>query len=211
VKQYCNTPDGKVLILTRQPLLWAALAFAAGIFLGSYLWRPALWWLIAGFFFIFSGVYYLQRRVWTASALGLSTLIAAGAFCIQVRPPADIGNLNILQFAGGREVILTAHVIKEGIVRSESFGTTRRSLDVETEQVESNGDIFRIRAGLRVSFYSKEEDDEDSKDADTPAFQYNKPPALPHETLRTTQLRQSRGIRLSGISCRQWDRGPRLG
>ena len=31
---------------------------------------------------------------------------------------------------------------------------------------------FRIRAGLRMSFYSKEEDDEDSKDADTPAFQY---------------------------------------
>ena len=172
MKQYRNIPDGKVPTLTRQPLLWAALAFAAGIFLGSYLWRPAVWWLIAGVFSAFSGFYFLRRRAWAASALGMSALIATGAFCIQVRPPADIGDISILQFTDGREVILTAHVIKEGIAHSEAFGSTRRSLDVETEQVESNGDVFPIRAGIRVSFYSKEEQDEDSKDVATDSFRY---------------------------------------
>lgn len=138
--------------------------------MGSYLWRPAVWWMIAGIFFTFSGAYFLHRRTWAALALGFSTLIAAGAFCIQVRPPADVGDINILQFTDGREVVLTAHVIKEGIAHSESFGTTRRSLDVETEQVESNGRVFPIHSGIRMSFYSKEED-EDSRE--TPAsFQY---------------------------------------
>jgi len=59
-------------------------------------------------FLIFAGAYYLRCRTWAASALGLSALIAAGAFSIYVRPPADIGDINILQFTEGREVILTA-------------------------------------------------------------------------------------------------------
>jgi competence protein ComEC len=140
-------------------LLWAAFAFGTGIFLGPHLWRPAVWWLVAGTYFIFAGTYYVHRRAWAASALGLGTLIAAGAFCIQVRPPADIGDINILQFTDGREVVLTAHVIKEGIARPESFGNTRRSVDLETEQIESDGNLFPIRAGARISFYNKDGDD----------------------------------------------------
>ncbi len=144
---------------TRQPLLWAAFAFGAGILFGAYLWRPAVWWLIGGAYFIFAGTYYRRRRAWAAIALGLGTLIAGGAFVIQVRPPADIGDINILQFTDGREVILTAHVIKEGIARPESFGTTRRSVDLETEQIESDEKSFPIHAGIRISFYNKDDGD----------------------------------------------------
>jgi len=166
VKQYRNVPAERVPIPTRQPLLWAALTFAGGIFLGSYLWRPPVWWLFAGVVFILSGVYWRHRRTWAASALGLSTLIAAGAFSIQVRPPDDIGDVNILQFADGREVVLTAHVTKEGIARPESFGNIRRSVGLESEQIESDGNLFSLRSGIRVSFYNK--DDEDA----TVHFQY---------------------------------------
>jgi len=172
VKQHRNVPGGKVSIPTRQPLLWAALAFATGIFLGSYLSRPAIWWLTAGIFFTFSGLYFLRRRTWAALALGLSALIAAGAFTIQVRPPASIGDTNILQFTDSREVILTAHIIKEGIAHTEAFGNSRRSLDVETEQIESNGSVFPVRSGIRISFYSKEDQDEDNKDTTSVSFQY---------------------------------------
>jgi competence protein ComEC len=35
----------------RQPLLWAALAFATGIAIGARLWRPAVWWLAAAAIF----------------------------------------------------------------------------------------------------------------------------------------------------------------
>ncbi|HSS96092.1 MAG TPA: ComEC/Rec2 family competence protein [Terriglobales bacterium] len=152
---------------TRKPLLWAAFAFGIGIFLGASLWRPAIWWLIAGAYFIFAGTYYLRRRAWAASALGLGTLVAAGAFIIQVRPPVTFGDINILQFTGGDEVTLTAHVIKEGITHNESFGTIRHSMDLETEQIQTDENLFSIHAGIRISFYNKEDED-----AVVPNFQY---------------------------------------
>src|SRR5690242_19515068 len=120
VKSFQNTPSASNSnIRPRQPLLWAAFAFGAGIIVGAYLWRPAVWWLVAGTYFIFAGIYYLRHRVWAASALGLGTFVAAGIFSIQVRPSTDIGDSSIFQFTDGREVILTAHVIKEGINRPE--------------------------------------------------------------------------------------------
>jgi competence protein ComEC len=162
MKPLANTPSAPGFNpSTRQPLLWAALAFSSGIFLGSHLWRPPVWWLIAGVFFTISGAYFIGRRSWAASALSFSALVAAGAFAIQVLPPADFGDSAIWQFTDGREVVITAHVIREGFPRQEAFDNTRRALDVETEQIESAGNIFYTRSGLRVSFYSKEALDED--------------------------------------------------
>lgn len=165
VKSSINTPFASGLTSnTKQPLLWAALAFASGIFLGSYLSRPATWWLIAASVFVLSGAYFIRHRAWAASALGLATLLAAGAFSIQARPPDDTGDANILQFTDGREVSVTAHIIKEGMIQMEAFGNTRRSIDVETEQIESDGAIFPIRSGARVNLYDKETPDEDTQE-----------------------------------------------
>ncbi len=93
----------------------------------------------------------------------MGALIAAGAFSIQVRPAAESGVTKILRFTDGREVLVTGHIAKEGIVHSEAFGNTRRSVDVETEQIESNGEVFLIRAGARLSFYDKDALDEDTQ------------------------------------------------
>jgi hypothetical protein len=45
----------------RQPLLWTALAFAAGIVTGVHAWRPPLWWVVAWIVFALSGAYLLRR------------------------------------------------------------------------------------------------------------------------------------------------------
>jgi competence protein ComEC len=142
--------------------------------LGVDAWRPAAWWLIAGAFFAASGIYFVRRHIWAARTLGLCALVAAGAFCIQVLPPADIGRAGILPFTDGQAVNVTGHIIKEGVTRFESFGNARRSLDIETEQIESGGEFFRIRCGIRVSFYSKEAKDEDREESliAPPEFQY---------------------------------------
>jgi len=172
VKRYRNVPDARVLAPTRQPLLWAALAFAAGIFLGFHLWRPAVWWLIAGIYFTLSGLYFLRRRTWLAATLGIGTLVATGAFAIQVEPPADAGDIDILQFTDGSEVIVTAHIIKEGVARPDALDNIRHSFDLETEQIESHDRVFPIRAGIRMSFYSKEDAEEESQGPITAGFQY---------------------------------------
>ena len=69
---------------------------------------------------------------------------------------------------------MTGHIIKEGIAHSESYGNARRSLDLETEQIESGGEVFRIRSGIRVNFYGEESQDEDSEESIVvpPEFQY---------------------------------------
>jgi hypothetical protein len=66
----------------RQPLLWAALAFAAGIATGVYTWRPPLWWAAAFVVIAASGVFLSRRRWRSAFLLGMGTSFVLGAFII---------------------------------------------------------------------------------------------------------------------------------
>lgn len=158
----------------RQPLLWAALAFGSGVFVGFHAWRPAAWWMVAGIFFAIAGLYFLRRRPWAASVLGLSAVFVAGALAIQLRPSDNSGNSDIIPFADGSQLIVSAHVIKEGMPRPAGFGGLRQELDVETEQIETEEQVYTLRVGMRVSFYSKDADDEaaQSTSTSTPSFRY---------------------------------------
>ncbi len=140
----------------RQPLLWASLAFAAGIVSGVYIWRPPTWWLLAAICFSAFAVYFVRRRAWIASLLGWSALFAAGALTIQVHASIDSGSSRLLAFADAREVQVTAHVKAEGAARQEGLGETRQTLDVETEQISAEDQTLDVRSGLRIGFYSKE-------------------------------------------------------
>lgn len=144
----------------RQPLLWAALAYGAGIAVGSYAWRPPLWWVVATLAFLGAGAYYVRRRVWAAFALALGACFFTGALAIQAstaRTPTDDG---VLAFADGEEVAVTAHVTHEGEIRDAGFGGWRQSVDVETEQVSSGEKTMPVRVGVRVGIYEKESDQE---------------------------------------------------
>jgi hypothetical protein len=37
---------------TRQPMLWAALAYGTGIVCCVYAWRPPVWWMVAASYFL---------------------------------------------------------------------------------------------------------------------------------------------------------------
>ena len=132
-------------------MLWAALAFASGIVVGQYAWRPPLWWF-AGFlaFLLFAG-FYLRRRPLASLLLGLAGLLLAGAFHVQSRPPRNFGAAEVLRFADGQQVTLIAHVTKEGIPRA-SGSEFRQVIDLETEEV--GGEV--VRSGIRIAFYGKE-------------------------------------------------------
>jgi competence protein ComEC len=138
-------------------MFWAALAFAAGIFAGVHLWRPPLWWLIGIAVFLLSAGYLRARRLHAANAIALGAIFATGAFTIQVRPYDASDRAGILAFADGQEVLVTAHVLREGTFRPAGFGGIRQSLEVETEQIEAAGHSFSIASGVRLNLYAKEQ------------------------------------------------------
>jgi len=152
----------------RQPMLWAAAAFAAGIVFGTYAWRPPVWWIVAALFFSFAAAYFLSaQRFWqtfTAKALALSFLFFLGALNIQLRARPDVSAENILAYADGREVPITAHVIAEGEIKASGYGGSMQRIDVVTEEVgfpaaekrEGWGSPVHPEAGVRLNIYAKE-------------------------------------------------------
>src|SRR5579862_5604132 len=136
---------------TRQPLLWAALAYAIGIVAGSHAWRPPLWLLIAIIGFSVFGAYFLRRRPRAAFALGLAALLVAGALAIQIRP-SNTSDTGVLSFADGRDLLITAHVAKEGTLREETANETQQRLDLETEEISTGDNHFPVTLAFASAF-----------------------------------------------------------
>jgi hypothetical protein len=122
----------------RQPLPWVALAFAAGLSTGLYAWRLLLWWLIAAIAFFASGIYFSRQRSWAAYALGVGTVFIIGAHSIKAGRGDGSTEASVLEFADGREVRITAHVIAEGIQRGDAPSEASQRIDVEAEQIVFN-------------------------------------------------------------------------
>jgi competence protein ComEC len=139
---------------TRQPLLYAALAFAAGVTVGGFAWRPPIWFLIALLAFSLSAGALSIRRPHAAWTLGLALVFWLGALSIQLRTPGALPDIATL--TDGSDVLITAHVIQGGTLRDDGFGTLRQMLDVETEQVRVGEKDFVVPFGVRLSLYSRE-------------------------------------------------------
>jgi len=135
-----------------QPMFWAALVFCFGLWTGACAWRPPVWWAIAIAAFVLAALWFLPRRSWLAKTLALATWFLFGAFLIQIRgyPPEDS---RLAEFSDGRPVTLTAHVLREGYSRSTGPRSTRQSIDVQTEAIESDGQNLPIHTGIRLSLY----------------------------------------------------------
>jgi competence protein ComEC len=147
----------------RQPLLWAALVFSLGLWVGARAWRPPSWWIAAVLAFSLAAVWFLRRRAWLAKGLSLGAWFLLGALLIQVRGPAA-GDPRILELANGREVTITAHVAREGYARAAGGRAVRQSIDVETENIESGGERRAVRAGVRLTIYAAIEDQAAAQD-----------------------------------------------
>ena len=140
----------------RQPLFWAALIFSLGLWTGVRAWRPPLWWVIAVVAFVFAASFFLAKRSWMAKALSLGAWFLFGAFLIQIHGK-NSGDSQILNLADGREVTLTAHVMREGYARAKG-PHIQESIDVETEEIASQNETWPMRAGVRLTIYEKKED-----------------------------------------------------
>ncbi len=139
-------------------MLWGALAFAAGIVAGGHAWRPPLWWVAAWIVFALSSAYWLRRRGTLAFIVGLGALFFLGALLIQVRGPesGDASHADLLRFADGAEVMVTAHVTREGTLQEDGPGNYRQRVEVETEQIARGEEAVTVKAGLRLNIYQSQ-------------------------------------------------------
>jgi competence protein ComEC len=138
----------------RQPLFWAAIAFSIGICAGHYVWRPPALWFLAAIVFVASASYLIKRRIAASRLIVLGALFVAGAISIQLRESSSPG---AQQFSfSDEQVVVTAHVIAEGDIQSESSGAYRQRIDVETDNVNSGKLSENIAAGVRLSIYQSE-------------------------------------------------------
>jgi competence protein ComEC len=140
-------------------LFWAAVAFSLGLWTGVRAWRPPLWWVIAVVAFVLAASWFLPKRAWLAKALSLGAWLLLGAFLIQIRGQRQ-NDRRILTLADGRAVTLTARVIREGYARAAGPRSIRESIDVETEEIMSQGESWPVRAGVRLTIYEKVENSE---------------------------------------------------
>ncbi|HKU20029.1 MAG TPA: ComEC/Rec2 family competence protein [Terriglobales bacterium] len=155
----------------RQPLLYAALSFSAGILLGTRVWRPATWWAVALVVFLAASGCLIRRRPSWSFALACGALVLLGAFVIQGSGPPAV-NTEILRFADGEEVTLIARVTRDGFRREGGFGGERQVVEVESEQVKTAAAQEDMRAGVRLTIYSRAESHSTAKPAPMPLYTY---------------------------------------
>lgn len=148
----------------RQPMIWAALAFALGVLGGTYIAWPPDWWLAAALVLAFASLYFRERFPVLARALCLVAVFAGAAFMAEVRPAPDPGKA-ILPYSNHQSVTIIAHVVREGDWQERGHGEIREVLDLETESVSAGGKWFPVRAGVRLGIYA-------SDDAAPVTFQY---------------------------------------
>ncbi len=140
---------------SRQPVLWAALAYSSGITAGTYLWRPPILWIAAAIAFLAAGFYFLKKRTWLAATLALMAFFLAGALHIQLRGAANLPDTSLQPFTDGQQVDVTAHVTHDGKFRESGPDETRQTVDLQTEQiVTADGSKIPAHSGVRLGIYS---------------------------------------------------------
>lgn len=135
-------------------MLWAALSYSLGIVAGAYLWRPALWWVLAALAFAVAAAYFAHRRSRLAWALALGTCFLAGALHMQARGSAIRLDTSIQPYADGQETQITAHVTRDGRLQQGGFNEIKQTIDLETEQVQTSpAESAAVHSGIRLSIY----------------------------------------------------------
>ncbi|HEX9120796.1 MAG TPA: ComEC/Rec2 family competence protein [Terriglobales bacterium] len=165
----------------RVPALLAATAFAAGILLASRIWRPPMWWAVACLVLVAAALVFRRKHSTTAMGAALCAVAALGCLAGDARNAefsASIRGQQIAPYLDGSEVTITAHVVRDGVVRVLG-GDRRQIVEIETEEVARTGDVQAgdvpqlagegaratpVHAGMRLTIYARDE----SEDNDAP-------------------------------------------
>ena len=140
------------------------MAFSIGTIAGNFAWRAPYIWLIA-FLIAAVGVCILYRRTPSlAFPVAMLALVPLGAFYLQLFDAAQTTSPNLEAFATGEGTVeVTAHVMREGIVRDSPYGGKQESVDVETEELVSGEHRLEAPVGIRLTIFSQKTEEEDAQ------------------------------------------------
>ena len=141
-------------------MFWAVIAYAGGIVAGVYLWRPALWWVVAVAVFAAAAMYFARRRRFLGWALALGAFFLAGALHIQLHGAGPRLDTTIQSYADRQEIEITAHATHDGRLQEGGFNEIKQTVDLETEQIQTeSGQSEPIHSSIRLSIYSPRPND----------------------------------------------------
>ncbi len=112
-----------------------------------------------------AAAFALRRSPQLSFILALVAILPLGGFYLQARDaaqPVIAGNLQ--PFATGQtEVEVTAHVIREGLIRDSPYGGKQESVDVASEQLRAGNRVLNESVGIRLTIYSKKVEEEEAR------------------------------------------------
>ena len=151
----------------QEPLFLTALAFCAGIIAANYLWRSPFIWLCSFAIAAAASAISLRRSPQLTFWLLLLAIVPLGGLYLQARDAAQVSiGDNLQPFATGQDKVeVTAHVIREGLIRDGSYGGKQESVDLESEQLTLGDRVLNIRTGIRISIYTKASEEEEARDS----------------------------------------------
>lgn len=182
----------------RVPALLAATAFAAGILLASRLWRPPMWWAVACLVFVAAALVFRRKHSTTAMGAALCAVAALGCLAGEARNAEfsdSIRGQQIAPYLDGSNVTITAHVVRDGVVRVLG-GDRRQIVEIETEEVAPAEETHAgarvpqarvpearvpqarvprtaVHAGMRLTLYSRDESEDDGGPETSIHHQFN--------------------------------------
>ncbi|MGB7599181.1 MAG: ComEC/Rec2 family competence protein [Candidatus Sulfotelmatobacter sp.] len=164
-----SLPNEFQLKPTREPMLWAALAYAAGIIAGTHFYCPCTWWCIAATAPLAAALYFLTKRKCLASFLALAAFFFAGALQIQLQNSSAIRDSSLSPFAYGPPVQITGHVMRESRPRQASAIELSQSLDLQTEEIiTENAAQIPVHSAVRLTIYQANDDSRSNAPAPLP-------------------------------------------
>ncbi|MGC1371576.1 MAG: ComEC/Rec2 family competence protein [Candidatus Sulfotelmatobacter sp.] len=115
-----------------------------------------MFWIALATAFLAATLCFVRRRAWLAKVFVFGAILFSGALHIQLRGVSSIRNRSLDEFDDGQQLTMTAHVTREGRVREEGLNELRESLDVDTEQMSTEGGRFMpLHAGVRLGVYGQ--------------------------------------------------------
>jgi competence protein ComEC len=161
-KGWIGSIEWEPISFARAPLLFAALAFAAGILIASWHWFPPAWLAIAATGEALLAIIALWSRPRIALWPLAATWLLMGGFAAELQPhPAQQTQLRLI--ARGEPVTLTGTIFRSGSIRrittirpftTEEVTEQLQSIDIAVESAASDDAMRPVHGGLRLSLYA---------------------------------------------------------